>query len=75
MRKIVAGLSTLAFCLAVSGCGETKVEVKSPGNPVVVEKPVVIEKPVVVEKPVIVEKPVVVGHPVVVVKPVVIEKR
>ena len=59
MCKSVAGLCTLAFCLAVAGCGEIRIEVKPQGKPVVIEKqPVVIEKPVVIERPVVIEKPV-----------------
>jgi hypothetical protein len=76
MGKSTAGLFTLAVCFALSGCGETRVEVKpptSPAQPVVIEnQPVVIEKqPVVVERPVIerpVERPVA-EKPVVIIKP------
>ena len=52
LRKLSYGFSMSVFCLALAGCGDGTVEIKSKsaGNPVIIEKPVIVERPVIVEK-------------------------
>ena len=55
MCRIETALSALTFCLALTGCGDGSIEVKSKSGsgPTVVEekKTVIKEQPVIVEKP------------------------